>query len=139
MRSGALDTPPQDATMDHYDPRWADDRDRSMPVERDRDRPAGRPAGDRHDREEADPFTYRLDLPRGKEREAVVDRERVYELSGRESCALASIGAFRVIDVDDLRVPERDAETRRPEPDIQHLRESGLVETRSLDGCGREA
>jgi hypothetical protein len=86
----------------------------------------------------AEPLSSQLGLPRGQEREVAVDRERVYELSGRESRALAAIGALRVVDVDDLRAPN-DAPSQPPEPDIRHLRDSGLVETRPLDGCGREA
>jgi hypothetical protein len=38
-----------------------------------------------------------LDLPRGDERELVVDRDRVYELDGEDSRTLAVVGAFRVV------------------------------------------
>jgi hypothetical protein len=38
-----------------------------------------------------------LDLPRGAERELVVDRDRVYELDGDDSATLAAVGAFRVV------------------------------------------
>ncbi len=125
--------------MDFYDPRWADGRDGRAPIERDWGGRASRDWDDRRESDGADPFTSRVDLPRGLERELAVDRERVYELSGRESRALAAIGAFRVIDVDDLRDQNGDEQSRPPEPDIQHVKESGLVETLSLDGCGREA
>jgi hypothetical protein len=38
-----------------------------------------------------------LDLPRGDERQLVVDRDRVYELEGEDSRTLAAVvGAFRV-------------------------------------------
>ena len=125
--------------MDRYDPRWAEDRDRSMRFERAWGSRAGRKSDDPRECDGADAFTSQLDLPRGQERELAVDRERVYELSGRESRGLAAIGAFRVIDVDDLRTPDCEAQSRRPESDIQHLRESGLVETVPLGGCRREA
>jgi hypothetical protein len=125
--------------MDLYDSRWADDRDRSMPAERDWGGRAGRDSDDPRDSDSSDSFTSHLDLPRGQDREPAIERERVYKLSGRESRALATIGAFRVIDVEDLRSPDDDSLSRRPESDIQNLRESGLVDTRPLDGGGREA
>lgn len=130
---------PWNAGMDLFDPRCTDDRQWSTPVERNWSGRCGRNADDRRDREDADPFRSHLDLPRDHEREPAVDRDRAFELSGRESRALASIGAFRVIDVDDLRAQDCDERSRRPETDIQHLRESGLVETVPLDGHGREA
>ena len=43
-----------------------------------------------------------LDLPRGDERELVVDRDRVYELDGEGSRTLAAVGAFRVVLEHDL-------------------------------------
>ena len=46
-----------------------------------------------------------LDLPRGDERELVVDRDRVYELGGEDSRTLAAVGAFRVVPEHDLDVP----------------------------------
>jgi hypothetical protein len=42
-------------------------------------------------------FTRDLDLPRGRNREQVRDRDRVYEIDGDESRALATVGAFRVV------------------------------------------
>jgi hypothetical protein len=125
--------------MDGYDRRWAGSRDERTAFDRDGRGPTSRDQDDSRDSNGATPFTLHLDLPRGQERELAVDRERVFELSGRESRALAAIGAFRVVDVDDLRAPEGDALSRRLGPDIQHLMESGLVETRPLDGSGRRA
>ena len=46
-----------------------------------------------------------LDLPRGLERELVLDRDRVYDLNGEDSRVLAAAGAFRI-------VPERDLDSR---------------------------
>ena len=45
-----------------------------------------------------------LDLPRGLEREIVLDeRDRTYELNGEDSRTLATVGAFRVVSESDLR------------------------------------
>jgi hypothetical protein len=139
MRSGAPDTAFLDVDMDFYDPRWGDNRDGRASIERDWGSRASRNGDALRDSSGADPFTSYLDLPRGQERELAVDRERVYELSGRESRTLATVGTFRVVDVGDLRARDGDKESRRPEPDIRHLKESGLVETVPLDSCGREA
>jgi hypothetical protein len=60
-----------------------------------------------------------LDLPRGEERELVVDRNRVYELDGEDSRTLAAVGAFRV-------VPEHDLDIDHAT--LEHLHDEGLVE-----------
>ena len=52
---------------------------------------------DPRDRDEHDPrdgLMRDLDLPRGDERELVVDRDRVYELDGEDTLTLATVGAF---------------------------------------------
>lgn len=77
-----------------------------------------------------DALLHDLDLPLGREREAVLDRDRVYELNGEESRTLAAVGAFRV-------VPERDVAEPRDEPTgwddtLAHLHEKGLVQTVAL-------
>ncbi len=77
-----------------------------------------------------DALLHDLDLPLGREREVVLDRDRVYELNGEESRTLATVGAFRV-------VPERDlAQPRDESPDwddtLAHLHEHGLVQTVAL-------
>jgi hypothetical protein len=69
-----------------------------------------------------------LDLPRGEERELVVDRDRVYELNGEDSRTLATVGTFRV-------VPEKDLDTNGDT--VRHLRDEGLVETVDLGGDER--
>ena len=69
-----------------------------------------------------------LDLPRGEERELVVDRDRVYELNGEDSRTLAAVGTFRV-------VPEQDLDTDHDT--LRHLRDEGLVETVDLGGDER--
>ncbi len=77
-----------------------------------------------------DALLHDLDLPLGRDREVVLDRDRVYELNGEESRTLATFGAFRV-------VPERDvAEPRDESSDwadtLEHLLEQGLVQTVTL-------
>lgn len=60
---------------------------------------------DRDDHDPRDGLMRDLDLPRGDERELVVDRDRVYELDGEDSRALATVGAFRVVPESDLELP----------------------------------
>ena len=71
------------------DARWGDPREYG---ERDRDDERPR-VYDERDRDEHDPrdgLMHGLDLPRGDERELVVDRDRVYEL-GRSSKELSDL------------------------------------------------
>lgn len=69
-------------------------------------------------------FLRDLDLPLGREREYVLDRDHVYELDGDGSRTLATVGAFRV-------VPERDLldGDENLSDSLDHLREQGLIET----------
>jgi hypothetical protein len=69
-----------------------------------------------------------LDLPRGDERELVVDRDRVYELDGEDSRTLAVVGAFRV-------VPEHDLDL--PHDTLDNLRDQRLVELVDLGDSDR--
>ena len=69
-----------------------------------------------------------LDLPRGDERELVVDRDRVYELDGEDSRALAAVGAFRV-------VPEHDLDL--PHDTLENLHDQRLVELVDLGDSER--
>ncbi len=78
---------------------------------------------DRDDLDARDGLMRDLDLPRGEERELVVDRDRVYELNGEDSRTLAAVGAFRVVPEHDL---DADHDT------LEHLRDEGLVETVDL-------
>ena len=104
------------------DARWGDPRDYG-----ERDRDDGRPrVYDERDRDDHDPrdgLMHDLDLPRGEERELVVDRDRVYELNGEDSRTLAAVGAFRVVPEHDLDI---DHDT------LDHLRDEGLVEVVDL-------
>jgi len=92
-------------------------------------------ADDPRDRDPRDPFIDGLELPRGLEREIVIDGEHRYELNGDDSRTLASIGAFRVIPEHDLRDPRDESDPR--EPDLRHLRDEGLVRFVSLGGRDR--
>jgi hypothetical protein len=119
------------AGHDIYDPRWNNDpRDRDDDCrERDRDR-------DR-DRDPRDPFVEGLDLPRGLEREIVLDdRDRTYELNRDDSRTLATVGAFRVVSERDLRDP-REGPFEPRDDHHRHLRDQGLMRSVSLDGRER--
>jgi hypothetical protein len=109
----------------HDDPR---DRD-SNARERDRD-----PRGRGHD--PRDVFLDGLELPRGLEREVVLDRDRRHELNGEESRTLAATGAFRLVSERDLRDP-RDTSSDTRDDHLRHLRDEGLIRTVSLDGRER--
>jgi len=104
---------------------------------RDRRDDARWPEREREDRERnADPrdaFTRHVDLPRGREREIVRDRDREYTLRGSESRTLATVGAFRVVSSRDLR-DHRDHPVDPRSGDLRHLREQGLVETIRIAG-----
>jgi hypothetical protein len=88
--------------FDSFDPRWNDARDRD--ASDGLDRAIYRDSRERGD-DPRDALLSDLDLPRGLERELVLDRDRVYELNGKDSRMLAAVGAFRV-------VPERDLDSR---------------------------
>ena len=78
---------------------------------------------ERDDHDPRDALMRDLDLPRGDERELVVDRDRVYELDAEDSRTLAAVGAFRVVPEHDLDVP-RDT--------VENLHNQRLVETVDL-------
>lgn len=78
-------------------------------------------------------FVADLELPRGDEREIVIDGRHQYELNGNESRSIAVIGAFRVVDERDLRDP-RDDDSR--DVDLRNLRDQDLVRV-SLRGGDR--
>jgi hypothetical protein len=104
------------------DPREYDDLDRGDG----RRRVYGERDRDNHD--PRDSLIHDLDLPRGDERELVVDRDRVYELNGDDSHTLAVVGTFRV-------VPEQDLDSDHDT--VRHLRDEGLVEAVDLGGHER--
>ena len=86
-------------------------------------------------RDPRDVFSRGLALPRGSRRQRVTVRERTYELRGSEVRLLATVGAFRAVPQRDLE--PTDARTRAGrDREIEHLRNSGLIETRPF-GAGR--
>ena len=86
-------------------------------------------------RDPRDVFSRGLALPRGSRRQRVTLRERTYELRGSEVRLLATVGAFRAVPQRDLE--PTDARTRAGrDREIEHLRNSGLIETRPF-GAGR--
>jgi hypothetical protein len=83
-----------------------------------------------------DPFVDGLELPRGPEREIVLDGDHRYELNGDDSRTLATVGSFRVVAERDLRDPREESLDWR-EPDLRHLRDEGLAEFVKVDGRER--
>jgi hypothetical protein len=86
---------------------------------------------DPRDRDEHDPrdgLMRDLDLPRGDERELVVDRDRIYELDGEDSRTLAAVGAFRVVLEHDLDLPH---------DTLENLHDQRLVELVDLGDSER--
>jgi hypothetical protein len=65
---------------------------------------------------------------RTRSHELVVDRDRVYEINGEDSRALAAVGAFRI-------VPEHALD--RPHDTLENLHDQGLVELVDLGDTGR--
>jgi hypothetical protein len=106
-----------------------DSRDRNDVRDRDRD-PRER------DLDPRDVFLEGLELPRGLEREIVMDGDHRYELNRDDGRSLATIGAFRVVAERDLREP-RDESSNAREPDLRHLRDEGLMRFVLLDGRER--
>src|SRR5438874_10052585 len=73
-----------------------------------------------------DVFTHDLDLPRGLERERVHGRDRDYDLRGSEVRTLATVGAFRVVPLDDLGDERGAADLWHG--DLDRLRSAGLIQ-----------
>lgn len=121
------------AMFDRYDPRDDHLRDRDDP----RDRGWGsRGGGERASGpdDEGGVFSRHLDLPRGPERELVRERKRSYELNGRESEALATIAAFRVVQVSDAQEMLDHGRGEWPaQKSLEHLQDSGLLERIPLE------
>jgi DNA-binding MarR family transcriptional regulator len=124
-------------------PETRDDAMQSEPCDRDED---WREARDRDPRDRDDErggldprdvFMRDLDLPDGRERELVHDRDREYSLDESDARALSTIGAFRVVPEGDLRDPRDAAFDDRH--DLRHLEKQGLIERVPLDGRDRAA
>lgn len=73
-----------------------------------------------------DAFSRGLNLPRGPERERVRSSGREYRLRGADVRALATVGAFRVVDVQELE--RQSAAESSARVDVRHLRSQGLVD-----------
>ncbi len=122
--------------LDRYDPRDdgpQDARDGGRAIDR-----GGRGGGDAPDRQDRDPrdvFTRDLDLPRGRDREHVRDRDRVYDLDGSEARMLATVGSFRVVAEHDLHALRDDA--RKPHHSLRHLEDEGLIRRSPLNANDR--
>ena len=87
-------------------------------------------------RDPRDVFTQGLELPRGLDREPVSVGDDRYDLRGSEVRTLATVGAFRVVPVDDLR----DDAGRCGDlwhGDIEHLVDEGLL--RQVASVDRES
>ena len=91
----------------------------------DRERDAPDPRDGQTDPREV--FTTGLDLPRGRERARVHVHEHDYDLRGSEVRTLATVGAFRVVPLSDVR----DDRGRAPDlwhGDVDRLRSAGLLQ-----------
>ncbi len=115
---------------DRYDPR-NDDRNRGNAWDRSL---GGRGStGDRDRNEERGPrvvFTRDIDLPRGRERRPVRERDHVYEIDGTESRMLGTVGAFRVVSESDLHDLRDDS--NNPRRSTRHREDEGLIRTSPL-------
>ncbi|MEX2273707.1 MAG: hypothetical protein WD690_19735 [Vicinamibacterales bacterium] len=112
------------------DPREDDPRARDENV-RERDRDARE-----RDHDPRDVFLRDLDLPRGLEREIVIDGDHRYELNGDDTRSLATVGAFRVVSERDLGDP-RDEASNPQDSNLHHLRGEGLMRFVAVDGRER--
>jgi hypothetical protein len=105
------------------DPRWDDTcetpgRERAGGLDRD--------PRDLEPVDARDVFTAGLDLPRGLDREPVSVGDEHYDLRGSEVRTLATVGAFRVVPIDDLR-DRGDRAADLWHGDVEHLRSEGLL------------
>jgi hypothetical protein len=122
--------------FDRYDPR-DDVRDDAHDRGRDlcRGSQGGGSSPNGRDRDARDSFTRDLDLPDGRERERVRDRDRIYDIDGSEARMLATVGSFRVVAEHDLAALRDDA--RKPHQSVRHLEHEGLIERSPLDANDR--
>lgn len=83
---------------------------------------------ERPSRDPRDAFTDGLDPPHGRERETVLLGNEAYDLRGSEIRTLATVGAFRIVAVDDLR-DACDEPAALWKGDLRNLRANGLITT----------
>src|SRR5438132_8442916 len=76
-------------------------------------------------RDVRDVLAQQLELPRSDARERVWVGDRQYDLRGSEVRTLAAIGAFRVVDAQDVQT---DGKRDRWHGDLDHLREARLIQ-----------
>lgn len=91
---------------------------------------------DRHAQDSRDPrdaFMRGLELPCGKDREMVRDRDHEYSLRGSETRTVSTVGSFRVVRASTLD-DHSGAPTDPRSGDLRNLREQGLVETVRIPG-----
>src|SRR5437762_5170245 len=104
------------------DPRDVDGRDEALWDTRERiDDPRGRDSLDPRD-----VFREGLDLPRGRERERVFLDGDTFELRGSEVRTLSTIGAFRVVAVDE-RLEDRKRAGDLWHGEIERLQTAALI------------
>ncbi len=120
--------------LNRYEPRSEDGRDCGDSWDRSFGSRGGTGERDRDERPR-DVFTRELDLPRGHERDHVRHRDRVYEINGSESRALAAIGVFRVIAESDVHGIRDDSQRSRRS--LKHLENEGLIRTSPLSADDR--
>jgi hypothetical protein len=82
-----------------------------------------------YDHDPRDPFVHDLELPRDREREFVLDCDRVCELDGEGTRTLAAAGVFRIVAVRDLPFDAPRA--------VRDLGHQGLVRPVALGGRRR--
>src|SRR3954471_14512290 len=104
------------------DPRDSDARDEALWDARER----VDDVRDRHSSDPRDVFREGLELPRGRERERVFLDGDSFELRGSEVRTLATIGAFRVVPVDEL-LDDRGRSGDLWHGDIERLRSAELI------------
>ncbi len=119
---------------DRYEPRSDDGRDRGDSWDRSFGSRGAASERD-HNEHSRDAVTRDLDLPRGRDREQVRERDRVYEIDGAESRTLATIGAFRVVAESDLHDLREDAQRSRRS--LTHLETEGLIRRSPLSSDDR--
>lgn len=74
-----------------------------------------------------DSLTRELDLPRGPTRERVRRGSWTGDLRGSDAHVLSTVGAFRVVPLDELHRPDDASRVHRQ--DVEHLKREGLVRT----------
>jgi hypothetical protein len=115
---------------DRCDPRSPREQERGDFGDRSRGSRGGSERDHPDERDPRDVFTKDLDLPRGRERRPVPDRDRIYEINGTESRMLATIGAFRVVSETDMHALRDDSDS--PRRSARHLEREGLIRTSPL-------